>query len=505
MAKYHGLIFSSRSAPTDRSSGAHRIATFLRQHDLDIEVVDFTPHWPLDELKQFVKQNVTSDTLFFGFSPFFSYWPDSMRKFVGWLKKRYPRIKTLIGGQNSLLIDEPNIDIWVDSYGEVAVLEVVKSLANNSSNTLGFDAAYFGQKNVIKALTRYPAYNLGDYSIKMEDRDFVEPFEWLTIEFARGCKFQCDFCNFPILGVKEDTSRSAESFETEMKRNYDKFGVTRYFVADETFNDRVEKIQKFANVVDSLDFETFYSGFIRADLMATKPEMIHELARMRFGGQYYGIETFNRDSGKTIGKGMDPDRVKQTLLDTKKYTQENGIYRGTISLIVGLPYDTKRNWKLTTNWLRKNWIDQGLVVFPLDVQDLSNAGHEYTNVSKFSKNLTKYGLREMPKEKYKFHIDDTINYNQSYALGNYSKKQFVWEHDTMNYFEAVKISNKVQNEFYVNGGLDNWQMSKPEMFAGHKIDNLADALSSTKSEMNTPRSIINRFLNNYIQRKLNKN
>jgi hypothetical protein len=111
----------------------------------------------------------------------------------------------------------------------------------------------------------------------------------------------------------------------------------------------------------------------------------------------------------------------------------------------------------------------------------------------------------MPKEKYKFHIDDTINYNQSYALGNYSKKQFVWEHDTMNYFEAVKISNKVQNEFYVNGGLDNWQMSKPEMFAGHKIDNLADALSSTKSEMNTPRSIINRFLNNYIQRKLNKN
>ena len=25
----------------------------------------------------------------------------------------------------------------------------------------------------------------------MEDRDFVQPYEWLVTEFSRGCKFSC--------------------------------------------------------------------------------------------------------------------------------------------------------------------------------------------------------------------------------------------------------------------------------------------------------------------------
>ena len=31
----------------------------------------------------------------------------------------------------------------------------------------------------------------------------------------------------------------------------------------------------------------------------------------------------------------------------------------------------------------------------------------------------------------------------SFSAGNYSKKQFIWEHDSMNWFEAQKISDKI--------------------------------------------------------------
>ena len=51
--------------------------------------------------------------------------------------------------------------------------------------------------------------------IKYEDRDDLQPWEWLTIECARGCIFQCPYCNFPILGVREDHTRSANDFESE--------------------------------------------------------------------------------------------------------------------------------------------------------------------------------------------------------------------------------------------------------------------------------------------------
>jgi len=504
--KTHGIIFSSRVGPWQRSSGAHRIATFLRQHGCDIEVVDFTPHLPREELQQFIKQSITKDTVFFGFSPFFSYWPESMKKLTAWMKKRWPHITTVIGGQNCVHIDDNNIDIFVDSYGEVAMLEVVRNLAGYSSSPIGFDVSYFGKKQVIKALTRYPAYNLKDYSVIMEDRDFVQPFEWLTIEFSRGCKFKCDFCNFPILGLKEDTSRSAESFEHEMKYNFDKFGVSRYYVADETFNDRLEKITKFADVVDKLDFDTFYSGFIRADLMAVKPEMITELARMKFGGQYYGIETFNQASGRTIGKGMDPARVKQVLLDTKRITEQTGFYRGTISLIVGLPYDTKKHWKQTKNWLKENWTQEGLVVFPLDVQDLRHGEDNYTNVSAFSKNLTKYGLREMPKENWPHEAATMINREASMMQGSYSEKQFIWEHDTMNWFEAHKIADKVQSELYQCLAGDNWQMGSIEFYRQRKLSNeeLKETWYLPKAQLAGKLGRISGgFLKDYITNKIN--
>jgi len=39
---------------TKRSAGAHRIATFLRENDWDIEVLDFWPSWTKEELFEFL-------------------------------------------------------------------------------------------------------------------------------------------------------------------------------------------------------------------------------------------------------------------------------------------------------------------------------------------------------------------------------------------------------------------------------------------------------------------
>ena len=106
--------------------------------------------------------------------------------------------------------------------------------------------------------------------IKYEDRDFIKSTEWLTIEFARGCIFKCPYCTFPILGVKFDPSRDSEDAYTQLQDAYDRYGVTNYFVSDETFNDKPEKIAKFADMAERLSFNPWYSGFIRADLMVSR-------------------------------------------------------------------------------------------------------------------------------------------------------------------------------------------------------------------------------------------
>ena len=87
-----GLIFSFRKERVERGTGAHRIASFLRESGWDIEVLDFCNEWTLDELQEFVKSRVSSDTKFFGFSSFISWWPDHANDFTDWLKKTYPDI-----------------------------------------------------------------------------------------------------------------------------------------------------------------------------------------------------------------------------------------------------------------------------------------------------------------------------------------------------------------------------------------------------------------------------
>ena len=499
----HALIFSSRTYAWERSSGAHRIATYLRKNGMDVEVVDFAAHWQLEELKEFTKKSVTPKTIFFGFSTFFSYWNDTLTDFTAWLKIEYPQIKIVIGGQQVLHTAAQNIDIWVDSYGEEAMLALAKALAGNSTAGIIFEPAFFGQKKVIKAIHAYPSFNMGDYSVIMEKRDFLESWEWLTVEFSRGCKFSCAFCNFPVLGLKEDTSRSAESFEYEMRYNYDNFGIDRYYVADETFNDRVEKIAKFADVVERLDFDPFFSGFIRADLFQNRA-MIEELARMNFGGQYYGIETFNHQSGKVIGKGLHPDKVKQLILDAKNYFKQQGkTYRGTISLIVGLPYSVEQEWQENMQWLMENWHTESLVLFPLIVENLEDEREkDHTNVSKMARNLQKYGLRRMGSSQVEFYGDPNSPYN--WKEGNYSSNEVLWEHDTMNIFDAKRISNSLQDHVINDFNLDCWQLGHPEYAARTKSLDLASTInipkhSATVNVYKTHKE----FLNDYILKKLN--
>jgi len=498
----HALLFSVRSNPWERNSGAHRIATYLRKNGMDVEVVDFAAFWDLELLKEFTRKNVKESTLFFGFSIFFCFWNQTMTDFTAWLKTEYPNIKIIVGGHNVLQSSATNIDIWIDSYGEEAILSLAKSLANNSTTGIKFSLEYFGEKKVIKALESYPSYNLGDYSIIMENRDFLEPWEWLTVEFSRGCKFSCAFCNFPILGVKEDTSRCAESFEYEMKYNYDNFGIDRYYVADETFNDRTEKITKFANVVERLDFDPFFSGFIRADLLS-KSNMIEELARMNFGGQYYGVETFNHQSGKVVGKGLDPEKVKELMLDTKNYFKMNDLlYRGTISLIVGLPFDTHANWDETKKWLLGNWLSESISIFPLVVEDIHTIdAQNYTKLSKFSQNLAKYGLRSMGHESQNRYNDASF-YN--WKDGIFCEHQNLWEHDTMNVFEAKKIAYNMQNLAANNFKIGSWSLNWVELHKFEKIKDLSKHIIQSHSQIFPYKGLLDPFILKYSLKKLNR-
>jgi radical SAM superfamily enzyme YgiQ (UPF0313 family) len=421
-----------------RPLGAHRIAHFLREQGFDAEVVDYANFWTLDELKQLFQSRYHSSMKFVGFSHMFSLWTDTLEEFCGWIKTHYPDLKIISGSGVIPLFESKQIDYYIQGFGEMALLELLKYIDGNGSRPRFRLDAPKG-KRIINANEAYPAFPMKSLLVKYEDRDFIEPREWLTIEFSRGCKFACDFCNFPVIGVKGDYTRDADDFELQMRDTYDRFGTKNYLVADETFNDRTEKIIKFANVVEKLPFESWFSGFIRADLLVSRKHEREELLRMNFLGHYYGIESFNNDSAKAVGKGMNTERLQAGLIDIKDYflKHKRKQYRGSISLILGLPFDTYDSIEATRQWLVQNWQTQGFTALCLEIHH-----GEMNKLSKMSVDYKSYGYEEMTQEEVA--QARAVSQNSALQQGGSHLPQILndlvyWKNKNLDYFKAAEL------------------------------------------------------------------
>ncbi len=470
-----------------RNSGAYRIATILREHYWDVEIIDWAAHWKLDQLKQLCKQRIDKNVKFIGFSYLFVDEPiDIIEEFGTWFKLTYPDVKIILGAPNKWRFPNKYVDYNIHGYGENALLELLKYLFSNGQAPRFNMMTHAGKS--ISANEMYPSYPMQSLLIKYEDRDFIDSSEWLGIEFARGCKFACAFCNYPVIGVKGDYTRDAEDFELHVRDAYDRFGIENYYVADETFNDRTEKITKFADVVEKLPFTPFFTATLRADLLISRPKDKEELLRMNMLAQLYGVESFNTKSARAIGKGMDSNRMKEGLIDIRRYFESHGSkrYRGTVSLIAGLPHETVESIRQSKQWLLDNWQGHAFNIMPLEIPI-----SEYDTPSKIGLDWKKYGYEDVSSDP-KFAELQQRNLITSHKL-------LIWKNDCMDVGIAHDLFREIEgmkfeeaNDFRVNN-FSIVRLGLPPGVDARLAITEKDPLSDIPVE----------FFNNYINKKLN--
>lgn len=483
---FHSLIFNlgSRTSIRGRTAGAYRIATELRSQGWDVEVVDFFYFWTLEELKLLAESRITQNTKFIGFSHIFTEWPQLAEDFCAWIKQTYPSIKIIFGSNSYQDLNSKYIDYYCAGYGEVGLTALLSWLFSNGKRPL---ITPIDRNKVVSGRDNYLAAPWRNPIIIYEDRDFLMPFEWLGVEFSRGCKFKCAYCNYPILGVKGDWTRDADNFELQMKDVYDRFGNNRYIISDETFNDSTEKITKFADVVEKLDIDLFFKAYIRADLLISRPADREELIRMGVKGHFYGVESFNHRTAKVIGKGMHPEKMKQGLLDVKEYftTHSDRRYRGTVALIAGLPYESEESIADGYNWLVKNWSDQSVMLNPLDIY----RSPDINNSALIERNFEKYGYREM-----------AVTDDQTALAGMngpaFVKDVVIWENDYTNYYQVRKFIAELGKDTYTNFYAFSFNLSND--LSGKGLDY---SLSIKGNVLNEPGQLA--FARQYINKKLN--
>ena len=351
-----------------RSFGNHRIATHIRKRGWDVECIDYGILFTHDELIYLIDQRITEDTLFVGFSMMFTTTAtDRLLWVTDHIREKYPWVTIVAGGQKTWTVTCVEADYYITGNGEFAMDALLDHLYRGAPEPVAHKTLNNGGK-LITAYKSYPCFPKRDANISFEERDFIQPNETINIEFARGCIFACKYCSFPLTGMKEDTTRDEDSIHQEMLEHYEKWGITNYYVTDDTINDSKDKIATIARACRRLSFQTQFAGYVRADLLITHgKETWQDMCDMGLTIHHYGVETFNHKAGKTVGKGMKPEIQKKGLLEVKEFFNEHSpnFYAATISMIAGLPFETFESLDASKKWMNENWSEHIVHFLPL--------------------------------------------------------------------------------------------------------------------------------------------
>lgn len=386
----HGVIltdntFNNLDITCHRGAGAHKIATHLRQHGYNIEVIDYCLSWSESELLELLSKLISNSTLFLGIgSNLFldrSRFDDTIRL----IKQRYPNLPIVLGGNQTLTRSIPCVDYYVEGYAENAILHLLDYLRGKiDRNDIHWSPL---ADNLIDALTDYGPVDTNDLTIEYLSTDFLRPEQTLGMETARGCIFKCKFCTYPLIGKsKLDYIRDPNTIVTELKTNYDQWGITNYLINEDTFNDSIEKLETLERAITSLPFKINFTAYGRLDLIAARPHSAELLRNMGLQGIHFGIETFSKEAGRLVGKGFTGQRAKDAILWWKEQMPN---VTTNCSMIVGLPGDDS-DYHSENQWLQTSGVEYWYWQ-PLYITKQEKTIH----TSEFSKEFDRYGLSIM--------------------------------------------------------------------------------------------------------------
>lgn len=371
------LITDTATYPSwSRGYGAHRLASHLRSNGYSVLVIDFSSALYFQTWKQICELAIGENTKLVGFSS--TWWPyrnknnikgsiidfwaeigetidldknsltyaaasGNTAHWIDEIKKRNKKTKILLGGPKiDWYLDFP-ADHFVNGLGENQIMDfltntrriwprVIQHDINSNSRDWGWR----------ESKTIYTHY------------DQIGRNEILNLEIARGCKFKCPFCSFPLIGQKDVAAhtKNEETIYQELMSNYDNWGITKYFIADDTYNDSNEKLEMMLRIKNRLPFDLKIKAYIRADLTVIWPQQLELLKQGGLSSCYIGLESFHSNASKFAGKGMKPEKRKQALYDM------NAAWGDSVSMnvgyIVGLPGENEAFLREQAEWFARD-------------------------------------------------------------------------------------------------------------------------------------------------------
>ena len=370
------------------------------------------------------------------------------KKIKQWIQERNPNTKIILGGaigpalkKEAVTSESPlsDIDIINNGYGDVTITEILEDIDNRKKVNFYTDVG--------------SRLDITNSTMQYTPEDCLQTNDMLSMETARGCIFECSFCNFGLTGKEKGSYlRSQSLLEDEIKRNWYEHGVHRYWIADDTFNDDTQKIVKIAKLKEKLDIPLEYTAFLRLDLQnRLKQEQVLIDSGLVFA--HYGIETLIPDSAVAINKGWHPDEQMAYIADLQDTAFGDQVTLFSMFMI-GLPEDSRKELRIMADKIcdpEYNKLDC------LDVNAYTMNNPDSARVKQITGGKESPIVEDPEKFGYKFSRPDSQNAHLQKDELAHNFRQYVNKHG-ITHSIALKFAAQTTQRYFESKGFIGRQM-----------------------------------------------
>ncbi|MBN1310457.1 MAG: B12-binding domain-containing radical SAM protein [Anaerolineae bacterium] len=282
-------------------------------------------------------------------------------------------VKVVAGGPLFTMEHErfPDVDHFVLNEAELTLPPFLADLAN-------------GRAQRVYATTEFP--DIQQTPAPLWSIVNLKHYDTVSLQFSRGCPFNCDFCNVTALLGHRPRLKTAAQIVAELDSLYALGWRKSVFFVDDNFigNKKQLKSEVLPALIEWRKGKTGMPFSTEASInLADDPELMSLMTQAGFDTVFVGIETPNEDSliecSKTQNKGRD-------LVESVKRLQRAGLQvQG--GFIVGFDNDTPSIFQQQIDFIQRSGIVTamvGLLQAPLGTRLYERMQREGRLVSDFS-------------------------------------------------------------------------------------------------------------------------
>jgi radical SAM superfamily enzyme YgiQ (UPF0313 family) len=188
----------------------------------------------------------------------------------------------------------------------------------------------------------------------------LKHYDTISIQFSRGCPFNCDFCNVTALLGHRPRTKTAAQIIAELDSLYALGWRKSIFFVDDNFigNKKHIKTEVLPALIEWRRGKTGMSFSTEASInLADDPELMRLMVEAGFDTVFVGIETPNEDSLTECSKSQNKGR---DLVESVKQLQRAGLQvQG--GFIVGFDNDSSSIFQQQIDFIQKSGIVTAMV------------------------------------------------------------------------------------------------------------------------------------------------